>query len=76
MLAAIRGQALVARAVPRIYAPVLAALEEDGFVGMVVGADPTLEGDADGLLGSAELAGLLGDGRVLIGKGLGAAARH
>ena len=56
MLAAIRGQSQVARAVPRIYAPVLAALEEDGFVGMVVGADPTLEGDADGLLGSEELA--------------------
>ncbi len=70
MLAAIRRQSQVARAVPRIYAPVLAALEEDGFVGVVVGADPALEGVADGLLGSAELAGLLGDGRVLVGKGL------
>ena len=70
MLAAIRGQSQVARAVPRIYAPVLAALDEEGFVGMVVGADPALEGVADGLLGSEELAGLLGDGRVLVGKGL------
>ena len=48
----------------------LAALEEEGFVGMVVGADPALEGVADGLLGSEQLAGLLGDGRVLVGKGL------
>ena len=70
MLAAIRGQSQVERAVPRIYAPVLAALEEEGFVGMVVGADPALEGVADGLLGSEELAGLLGAGRVLVGKGL------
>ena len=70
MLAAIRGQSQVARAVPRIYAPVLAALEEEGFVGMVVGADPALAADASGLLGSEELAGLLGDGRVLVGRGL------
>ena len=70
MLTAIRGQSQVARAVPRIYAPVLAALEEEGFVGIVVGADPALEGVANGLLGSEELAGLLGDGRVLVGKGL------
>ena len=68
MLAAIRGQSQVARAVPRIYAPVLAALEEEGFVGMVVGADPALAADASGLLGSEELAGLLGDGRVLVGR--------
>ena len=70
MLAAIRGQSQVARAAPRIYAPVLAALEEEGFVGMVVGADPALAADASGLLGSEELAGLLGDGRVLVGRGL------
>ena len=70
MLAAIRGQPQVVRAVPRIYAPVLAALEEEGFVGIVVGADPALEAVSGGLLGSEELAGLLGDGRVLVGKGL------
>jgi ABC-type lipoprotein release transport system permease subunit len=69
-LAAIRQRPEVVRAAPRIYAPVLAALAEEGFMGVVVGADPAVEANAGGLLGSEVLAGMLGDGQVLVGRGL------
>ena len=68
-LAAIRQRPEVVRAAPRIYAPVLAALAEEGFMGVVVGADPAVEANAGGLLGSEVLAGMLGDGQVLVGRG-------
>ena len=70
MLAAIRAEPQVVQAAPRLYAPVLAALAEDGFMGVVVGADPAAEAGVGGLLGSAALADMLGDGRVLVGRGL------
>ena len=76
MLAAIRGQSQVARAVPRIYAPVLAALEEEGFVGMVVGADPTLEGSCGWLVGQRRAGRTIGRRSSAGGEGFGAAARH
>ena len=70
MLASIRQTPAVTRAAPRLYAPVLAALAEEGFMGVVVGADPAVEANVGGLLGSEGLAGMLGDGQVLVGKGL------
>ena len=39
-------------------------------MGVMVGADPTVEARADGLLRNAALAEMLGDGQVLVGKGL------
>ncbi len=70
MLDAMGEMPQVARAVPRVYAPVLVALAEEGFVGMIVGVDSVLDADARGLLGRPDLGGLLGNGRVLVGKGL------
>ena len=76
MLAAIRGQSQVARAVPRVYAPVLAALEEEGFVGMVVGADPALEGSRGRPVGQRTVGRPIGRRPSAGGDGLGAAARY
>ena len=39
-------------------------------MGVMVGADPLVEARADGLLRNAALAEMLGDGQVLVGKGL------
>ncbi|MDP6698027.1 MAG: FtsX-like permease family protein [Candidatus Latescibacteria bacterium] len=70
MLAAVGETPAVVQAAPRLYAPVLAALEEEGFMAVVVGVDPAVESRASGLLGDAVLAGMLGDGQVLVGRGL------
>ena len=55
MLEAIRAAPTVVRAAPRVYAPVLAALAAEGFMAVVVGADPTVEANLGGLLGSEAL---------------------
>ena len=70
MLEEIRADPGVLQAAPRLYAPVLAALDEEGFMGVMVGADPLVEARADGLLRNAALAEMLGDGQVLVGKRL------
>ena len=70
MLAAVGETPEVVQAAPRLYAPVLAALEEEGFMAVVVGVEPAVESRASGLLGDAVLAGMLGDGQVLVGRGL------
>lgn len=67
-LAAVRAEPLVAHAAGRIYAPVLVALEREGFMGMVVGADPDAESHAAGLLAGIPQASL-GERRVLVGHG-------
>ena len=53
----------------RIYAPVLTALTEEGFMSFVVGVDPASESHDAGLLPGLEGRGLMGEGRVLIGSG-------
>jgi ABC-type lipoprotein release transport system permease subunit len=63
----IRGDPQVDRASPRIYSPVLAALEEEGFMGMAIGIDQVAESHTGGILGDEALAKLLGGRRVLVG---------
>jgi len=61
----------VAQASARIYAPVLVARGEQGYVGVVVGLDPALERSARGLLGEAQRGSAELRGRqVLVGAGL------
>jgi ABC-type lipoprotein release transport system permease subunit len=62
----IRADPAVANVSARIYAPVLTALTEEGFMSFVVGVDPVAESHEAGLMpgfdGSA-----IGDGRVVVG---------
>ncbi|MBD3235460.1 MAG: FtsX-like permease family protein, partial [Candidatus Eisenbacteria bacterium] len=67
-LSTVRAQPQVTQAAARIYAPALVALEREGFMGMVVGADPAAEAHEGGLLAQAP-ADSLGDRRVLVGYG-------
>lgn len=67
MIALIADVPGVERASPRIYAPALAALEEEGFMSMVVGVDPATESNPSGLLPAQGLAEELGEHRVLVG---------
>ena len=60
----------VERASPRLFAPALAALSEEGFMSVVVGVDPATEAQADGLLAGQEVVGKVGRGRVLVGRSL------
>jgi len=53
----------------RIYAPVLTALTEEGFMSFVVGVDPVSESHDAGLLPGLDAAALMGEGRVLAGSG-------
>ncbi len=69
MLAEIRSDPDVAHASARIYAPVLAALTEDGFMSVVVGIDPEAEAHDSGLLPAGTPRGSLGEGSVLVGRG-------
>jgi ABC-type lipoprotein release transport system permease subunit len=64
----IRQDPQVEHASPRIYAPTLAALEEEGFMGIVVGVDPVAESHASGLLGERDFSQHLGQHRVLVGR--------
>jgi ABC-type lipoprotein release transport system permease subunit len=50
----------------RIYAPVLTALTEEGFMSIVVGVDPAAESHEAGLLPGFETSSI-GEGRVLVG---------
>lgn len=54
---------------PRIYAPVLAALTEEGFMSFVVGVDPASESHDGGLLPGLDDEEFIGEGRVLVGNG-------
>ncbi len=69
MLAEIRSDPDVAHASARIYAPVLAALTDDGFMGIVVGIDPEAETHDSGLLPAGTAPGSLGERSVLVGRG-------
>lgn len=73
-LAEIRGDPEVAHASARIFAPVLAALTEEGFMSFVVGVDPAAESHASGLLPGGGPSESMGEGRVLVGSGF--ARRH
>ncbi|KPJ59360.1 MAG: hypothetical protein AMJ46_11530 [Latescibacteria bacterium DG_63] len=53
---------------PRIYAPALAALTDEGFMGVVVGVDPDVESHASGLLVEQDLSRNVGEHRVLVGS--------
>jgi len=69
-LTEIRGDPQVEAAAPRVYAPALGALTEEGFMVMVVGVEPTAEAHPNGLLAREGLAGRLGQKRVLVGSAL------
>jgi ABC-type lipoprotein release transport system permease subunit len=56
----------VANVSARIYAPVLAALTEEGFMSFVIGVDPAAESHEDGLLPGFGVSAI-GEGRVLVG---------
>ncbi|MCK4409397.1 MAG: ABC transporter permease [Candidatus Eisenbacteria sp.] len=65
----VRGDPDVEHVSARIYAPVLTALTEEGFMSFVVGVDPVSESHDAGLLPGLDAASLMGEGRVLIGSG-------
>lgn len=69
VLDAVRADPAVEHVSARIYAPVLTALAEEGFMSFVVGADPASESHDAGLLPGLEATGLMGEGRVLAGSG-------
>lgn len=69
-LAEIREDPEVEHASARIFAPALTALTEDGFMSMVVGVDPEVESNPSGLLGDEAIAAQIGEGRVVVGRGL------
>jgi len=69
LLADIRSDPNVTNASARIYAPVMAALTEDGFMGVVVGVDPVTESHKAGLLPVDGMGDLLGEHRVMVGAG-------
>jgi putative ABC transport system permease protein len=69
MLAAIRRQPQVLQASPRVYAPVLVALDREASMGMVVGIDPAVETGVGGLLYGVEVAELKTARRVWVGRG-------
>jgi len=69
MLDEIRSDPNVANVSARIYAPVLAAQTEEGFMGMTVGIDADSESHPSGLLPDGLPPGSIGDGRVLVGIG-------
>ncbi len=66
----LRGCETVQTVAPRNYAPVLAAVEEDAFTAVVAGIDENAESGASGLLGAGVRPGLIGEHRVLVGRGL------
>jgi len=68
-LAEIRNDPDVAHASARIYAPVLAALTEDGFMSVVVGIDPEAETHDSGLLPAGVRSGAFEGRSVLVGRG-------
>lgn len=69
MIEEIRSDPDVAHASARIYAPVLAALTEEGFMSVVVGVDPEAEAHEQGLLPGDGHAAAVGNGSVLVGRG-------
>ena len=69
LLVEVERDPAVTEVAPRIYAPVLTALTEEGFMSFVVGVDPASESHDDGLLPGLDDAGLIGEGRVFVGSG-------
>lgn len=69
-LRALRQDPAMDRAMPRMYAPVLAALTDEGFMAVVVGVEPTAEAHSAGLLPDTSQSGRLGGRRVLVGRAL------
>ena len=68
----IRRDPNVSHATARIYAPVLTALTEDGFMSFVVGVDPSAEHHESGLLPEADFSPAMSEAHVLVGSGLAA----
>ena len=68
LMEVVRGEADVASASARIYAPALAALSEEGFAVVVIGVDPTAETGPARLLAPSTPA--FGGKRVLMGRPL------
>jgi ABC-type lipoprotein release transport system permease subunit len=68
-LAALKRDDAIADLSPRIYAPALAALGEEGFAVVVLGLDPATESRPSRLLGAAA-ASAIGGRRVLMGRQL------
>lgn len=67
-LADLRRDPDVAHAAPRLYAPVLAALTDEGFMAMVIGIDAGVEAHESGLMAGLDLSDQVGDRRVLVGS--------
>jgi ABC-type lipoprotein release transport system permease subunit len=66
-LEGLRGDPNVANASARVFSPALAALTEEGFMGLVVGIDPGAESHEAGLLAGQAPEGSLANGGVLVG---------
>jgi putative ABC transport system permease protein len=64
----VRRDPNVANASARVFSPALAALTEEGFMGLVVGIDPDAESHGNGLLAGQLAEGVLGSGNVLVGS--------
>ncbi len=69
-LAEIGKDPQIEAAAPRIYAPTLAAVAEEGFMSMVVGIDASIESRPSGLLAGRDLSRLIGQHQVLVGSRL------
>jgi putative ABC transport system permease protein len=67
-ISAIREESEVGNVSPRIYAPSLVALEEEGFMGVVIGVDPAVESHSFGILGERDFSRHMGNHRVLVGR--------
>ena len=64
----VRAHDGVRNASARIYAPSLVAVEQDGFMGMVMGIDPQDESHDDGLLSGLPQTHQLGERKVIVGR--------
>ena len=69
-LEAIRQDEAVAQASARVYAPVLAAVGEEGQAAVVLGVDLAAEAAQDGMLSAVSPQRLPGPGQVLVGAAL------
>jgi putative ABC transport system permease protein len=68
VLSATGSTAGVANVAPRVYAPVLVAVETEGFMGFLVGVDGPSEAHRGGLFRNGARGERLGQGRCLVGR--------
>jgi ABC-type lipoprotein release transport system permease subunit len=73
VLEEVRSDSAVTSVSPRIYAPVLSALTDEGFMGFAIGVDPVTESQESGLLPGVDPASL-GSDRAVVGSSF--ARRH